>query len=230
MSKARKSRESVEFNLKCEKRGFGVCLMIRDFVIAVLFSYILYNRFLVVSNQSNAADCPYKELEPREERNSPFVLDLMEKQKFFDKKVLLNEEPQSQDEIDAVLDAMENAGSYQTENVQVSPGWKQHLEKLTPIAFNGEKLDVDCFNVSQVSFSRDGSHEQILRVLRNCGFVVLKSFFSNETMSGFKQAYEEFLKDKESELFKYPVQGQGRIEYLIPFRKPFNESQVNNGL
>jgi hypothetical protein len=40
----------------------------------------------------------------------------------------------------------------------------------------------------------------------------------------YADAYEKFILSKEALKFRYPIQGKGRFEHMIPFAPPFNDS------
>jgi hypothetical protein len=66
-----------------------------------------------------------------------------------------------------------------------------------------------------------------VELLRECGFVQLTSFFSRDFLRLILADFETFKNvDPNANLFKYPVQGVGRSEYILPFQEPFNTSQV----
>ena len=64
------------------------------------------------------------------------------------------------------------------------------------------------------------------RSLRECGFVYLDNFLSRAKVQAVREAYEAFKRTAAAKDFVYPCQGEGRIEHMLPFAPPFNDSTV----
>ena len=116
--------------------------------------------------------------------------------------------------------------------------WEGYLRKHTPSAWEGEKAKVDCASPEGVVVpvellkGSDGKGEfefalEKARIaLKECGFVYLDNLFSREQVEAFRDAFVAFRASKESESFRYPCQGEGRVEHMVPFRPPFNTTQL----
>jgi len=62
-----------------------------------------------------------------------------------------------------------------------------------------------------------------------CGFVFLDNAAPREQVQAYADAYQRFLSSTEAIKFRYPIQGKGRFEHMIPFAPPFNETLHLNG-
>ncbi len=116
--------------------------------------------------------------------------------------------------------------------------WHEMLRRQTPAAFADE------FNESAPDWCTDLEHivlteqelrqtplsaasrERSLRSLTECGYIYLDNFFSRATVAAFREEYEAFRASPEAADFVYPCQGPGRVEHLLPFRPPFNDSTI----
>ena len=45
-----------------------------------------------------------------------------------------------------------------------------------------------------------------------------------QEVEALRRAYVTFRESEEAEAFRYPCQGEGRVEHMLPFRPPFNTS------
>ena len=59
--------------------------------------------------------------------------------------------------------------------------------------------------------------------LTDCGYVVLDNMYRRRQVDELRDAYEALKAGPDGPLFRYPVQGAGRVAHLLPFRPPFNE-------
>lgn len=66
-----------------------------------------------------------------------------------------------------------------------------------------------------------------VHLLNECGFVALRQFYPPALLQRVLAAFDAFRQNEaESAPFRYPCQGQGRVEYMLPFAPPFNTSMV----
>lgn len=127
---------------------------------------------------------------------------------------------------------------------------KQHLDKHTPSAFSGQQPSINCSDVESTSLDfskfkmktqmKAGQRQAIVNMisprlilidisvnlLKECGFVILKKFFDKQLLQNVYENFETFKKSPEALPFRYPCQGVGRFEYMLPFAPPFNTSIV----
>ena len=54
----------------------------------------------------------------------------------------------------------------------------------------------------------------------------MKKFFDKQLLQNVYENFETFKKSPEALPFRYPCQGVGRFEYMLPFAPPFNTSIV----
>ena len=67
-------------------------------------------------------------------------------------------------------------------------------------------------------------------LLRECGFAYLDNFYSPATVRAYRAAYEDFKRsDPRANEFLYPCQGRGRVEHMLPFASPFNDTLALHG-
>ena len=57
-------------------------------------------------------------------------------------------------------------------------------------------------------------------------YVYLDNLVPKERVARLREAYEDFRKTDEAAEFLYPCQGEGRVEHMLPFRAPFNSSDI----
>lgn len=72
----------------------------------------------------------------------------------------------------------------------------------------------------------DATRARAHRALTECGYVYLDNFFSAEQVGRFRDAYYELRDSSEGDEMRYPCQGAGRVEHMLPFRPPFNTSNI----
>lgn len=82
--------------------------------------------------------------------------------------------------------------------------------------------------VKKQDFVRDvvKASTRAVSALRKCGFVYLDSLYDPDTIKEWKRAYDEFASSERSEHFRYPCQGVGRKELMLPFESPFNDTRI----
>ncbi|GAB5358757.1 hypothetical protein AAMO2058_000486000 [Amorphochlora amoebiformis] len=120
--------------------------------------------------------------------------------------------------------------------------WHSYLDTHTPVAFqSGEKQEgedinnkksVDCWNLPDISLSlknkgdwERGGRDVANSALRECGFLVLDSLVETKVINRLREAYESFRdSERAKKHFRYPCQGKGRFEYMLPFESPFNST------
>jgi len=51
-----------------------------------------------------------------------------------------------------------------------------------------------------------------------------RQLYAREEVEALRRAYVTFRESEEAEAFRYPCQGEGRVEHMLPFRPPFNTS------
>lgn len=96
-----------------------------------------------------------------------------------------------------------------------------------------------CYQLSRVVMSEKELHPQppgsplsaetrrrAHHALTECGYVYLDNFFPAHRIHAFRKAYERFRDKPEAKAFEYPCQGKGRREHMLPFRSPFNDSDI----
>jgi len=112
--------------------------------------------------------------------------------------------------------------------------WGDYLKTATPAAFEEEVNEVDCRTEAIIAAKdllgqdlKPEVRDPAVMLLRECGFVYLDDLFDKELLRKIRRAYEDFkTNDPDVGLFRYPCQGTGRLEHMLPFRPPFNESEV----
>jgi len=114
--------------------------------------------------------------------------------------------------------------------------WSEHLDLTTPEVFQGSESDSApewCTDLSAVVLTPDESakfplsqaaRSKAQRSLINCGYDNLDNFYAREEVEALRRAYVTFRESEEAEAFRYPCQGEGRVEHMLPFRPPFNTS------
>jgi len=123
--------------------------------------------------------------------------------------------------------------------------WQTHLKQTTAQAFENEEHglestpafcsgqpDLSTIVISEKELhTANGSlsHEtrrRAHRALTECGYVYLDNMFSHATVERLRDAYFALRDSTEGKEMLYPCQGTGRIEHMLPFRPPFNESDA----
>ena len=113
--------------------------------------------------------------------------------------------------------------------------WTKHLKELTPDTWQNQKSKIDCrydaiipkSDLSLNSWHNGQALNKASNILKECGFVYLDDLFTKEFVDELKDFYRNFVSEtnkKTNSKFKYPCQGEGRIEYMMPFVPPYNES------
>jgi len=72
----------------------------------------------------------------------------------------------------------------------------------------------------------DAARAKARRALTDCGFVVLDNLIPADKVARVRAAYMKLRDSREGKDFKYPCQGEGRVEHMLPFEPPFNDSGV----
>eukprot|EP00466_Bigelowiella_natans_P020056 jgi/Bigna1/129154/aug1.8_g3862 len=71
----------------------------------------------------------------------------------------------------------------------------------------------------------DHDVERAVRALEDCGYVYLERIFKPQHVRDIKVELAKLLKRREfRDVFSIPVAGEGREEFMLPFRPPFNNS------
>jgi hypothetical protein len=204
--------------------------MFKEGLICALAAVIV----VLLQRQPPVRQCPVchcAALETRPARpNTAFAPRLQERARQLERPWLVNEEPKTDEERASVVDRMEHWERYVDTAANASAGWKAHLDRTTPLAFQGRASLINCSNVAEIGINSAAGwsvakEERAVELLVECGFVQLNGFFSTKFLQEWREAFVRFRDtDKDAPLFRYPVQGKGRSEYLLPFREPFNSS------
>lgn len=123
--------------------------------------------------------------------------------------------------------------------------WHEHLQQTTPSAFEDSDHDLDrtpgwCVgrpDLNGIVISQEELHppdgklsnetrQRAHRALTECGYVYLDNMFDKETVEALREAYVALRESDEGKDMLYPCQGTGRIEHMLPFREPFNNSKI----
>ena len=118
--------------------------------------------------------------------------------------------------------------------------WELHLRENTPAAFYSDPASLPeagpprCLELESVVVGESALHAPgglsaetraaAKAALTDCGYVVLDNMYRRRQVDELRDAYEALKAGPDGPLFRYPVQGAGRVEHLLPFRPPFNES------
>ena len=113
--------------------------------------------------------------------------------------------------------------------------WTKHLSKSTPDTWQNKKSGIDCRygaiipkkDLSSAAWSNGEALTKASKILKECGFVYLDDLFTKAFVDELRDFYVDFVSEKNRNVnsnFRYPCQGKGRIEYMMPFAPPFNES------
>lgn len=123
--------------------------------------------------------------------------------------------------------------------------WQNHLDATTPRRWQEdvEKTDVrgeeesaiDCAadivvqhkTLAEETWSNGIALGRAVERLRECGVVYLDNLFSAAFVETLRQYYYDFIETEEASIFRYPCQGSGRIEHMMPFAPPFNVSETS---
>jgi len=120
--------------------------------------------------------------------------------------------------------------------------WQVHLTRTTPAVFAEASQPTEeedsapewCRDLHRVVVSQDELARPTLsravrvkahRALTDCGYVYLDNMFPAAKVEALRRAYLELRESSEAEQFIYPCQGVGRVEHMLPFRTPFNDSE-----
>ena len=124
--------------------------------------------------------------------------------------------------------------------------WEALLRTQTPSRFDAARVegeeggDADkapafCHELHGVVISErelnepvlsDAARARALRALTECGYVYLDNIIPKERVRRLREAYMAFRETDEAADFLYPCQGEGRVEHMLPFREPFNTSEI----
>lgn len=137
----------------------------------------------------------------------------------------------------------EQKGSVETADDRIEllqKNWSDYLAIHTPQAWvSSSTKDIkeaeafDCWEPKNMVIKRselfNESFDYIEKgrlALRECGFVYLDEIFTREKVKAFKTEFNRFKSTEEANSFRYPCQGQGRIEHMVPFKPPFNDTSI----
>lgn len=110
--------------------------------------------------------------------------------------------------------------------------WQKYLDTHTPLVWQGESSKLSCESAADVVVSLEDLEadedavEKARMALKECGFVYLDNLLERRQVEEFRDAFEAFRATEEGKRFRYPCQGKGRIEHMVPFRPPFNTSHL----
>ena len=141
------------------------------------------------------------------------------------------------------VDALFDTRSRRFPHGHDTAAWEAHLRRSTPSAFEeADAADADaaagprtCSELSNVVVSAAELAESPLSAaarsrarsaLTECGFVYLDDFYPAARIHALRRAYEGFRDTDEARLFEYPCQGEGRVEHMLPFAPPCNDSSL----
>ena len=127
--------------------------------------------------------------------------------------------------------------------------WKGHLDETTPQRWQqvdgaekrSEKEEeveqglIDCAadiiiphaDLADDAWSDGVALSRAVDRLKECGVVYLDNLFSRVFVDTLREYYYDFIGTDESANFRYPCQGSGRIEHMMPFAPPFNASRTS---
>ena len=72
-----------------------------------------------------------------------------------------------------------------------------------------------------------GSVVSANKAIRRCGFVYLDSLYESDVVANWTKSFREFMKrENGGGDWRYPCQGIGRSEVMLPFEEPFNETSI----
>ena len=208
--------------------------MLREAVIVALAAVIAVQWAHQWAHQPpQPAPCHCAVLEQRPAQpNTAFAPRLAETARRLERPWLVNEEPQTDEERAQIIERMEHWERFVDTVANASAGWKAHLDRTTPLAFQGKESRINCSSAADVAVNAAvnwsaAKEQRAVELLIECGFVQLSGFFDRAFLTEWRAAFERFQDtDPEAPLFRYPVQGKGRSEYLLPFREPFNSSRL----
>ncbi|KAJ8599049.1 hypothetical protein CTAYLR_009817 [Chrysophaeum taylorii] len=100
--------------------------------------------------------------------------------------------------------------------------WRAMLDRETSRAFLTESGGPASACDRATVVARDTDTAKL--ALRDCGFAYFESLFEKSTIERLRLAIERFLERPDSAAFRYPCQGEGRVEHMLPFEAPFNET------
>lgn len=179
----------------------------------------------------------FRELEGRPRHNTPWVNALHEAE------VRDRTAGRDEDSDDVKMALLRNRRAAFPEGHHLD-AWEAHLDQSTPSPFkhaNGTveawPAGINCRDIQQVVVSErelssgrftDSTAARAARLLRECGFVYLDNFFPRKVVAQLREAFEAFKKTPLAQDFVYPVQGAERVEYMLPFAPPFNDTYIHD--
>jgi ectoine hydroxylase-related dioxygenase (phytanoyl-CoA dioxygenase family) len=123
--------------------------------------------------------------------------------------------------------------------------WQAHVRESTPAAYEDSEHSLESTpawcsgspDLSGIVMSQDEMHpasgqlsnetrRRVQRALKECGYVYLDNMFSRATVAALREAYMALRESEEGKQMVYPCQGTGRVEHMLPFRAPFNSSEI----
>lgn len=108
-------------------------------------------------------------------------------------------------------------------------GYKDDLKDVIE-----SKLQDFCNNGNNVVISKENllknPVESVIlaqEALRRCGFVYLDSLYEPDVVANWNKSFKDFMKrENGGGDWRYPCQGVGRSEVMLPFESPFNDTSI----
>eukprot|EP00946_MAST-07B_sp_MAST-7B-sp1_P003779 g3779.t1 len=128
------------------------------------------------------------------------------------------------------------------EDADLSPlrrAWADHLRETTPRRWltgpQEPTQNIDCavdVVVPHNELAEEKWHDGValgraVDRLHECGVVYLDNLFSRGFVDALREYYYDFTLTDDATKFRYPCQGAGRIEHMMPFAPPFNSSATS---
>jgi len=116
---------------------------------------------------------------------------------------------------------------------RLTTNWNAYLDEHTPSIYNTGKPAIDCNDPKSISipagdlkerFESSGAVARARLALKECGFVFLDNLFERSMVEEFSKSYQQLRNGSDSH--RYPCQGEKRHEVLLPFRPPFNSTEI----
>eukprot|EP01130_Rhizamoeba_saxonica_P019162 TRINITY_DN9829_c0_g1_i1.p1 TRINITY_DN9829_c0_g1~~TRINITY_DN9829_c0_g1_i1.p1 ORF type:complete len:412 (-),score=52.49 TRINITY_DN9829_c0_g1_i1:136-1371(-) len=220
-------KDSDASNCNQNKNYKSLLLML----LIALLSYSTFQNYslksqLAVSNEIVEKSQKYLQLEPRTS-NFDWVYENERKIENLQNSLMLDEQDPE------VVAKIEQYERYLDQD-GFSEQWRVYLNDHTPDLFQHRENTIDCRDLDQITISEDELLPQnfsqkvvdrAVALLHECGYVVLENLYSRGYMEEFKHAFDQFKETEEAQsVFRYPCQGVGRVEHLVPFQNPFNDS------
>lgn len=116
--------------------------------------------------------------------------------------------------------------------------WEEHLNITTPLQWQKGRTQtasgIDCSvdvvisnkELSEDNWNNGSALGRAVERLHECGVVYLDNLFERHFVDTLREFYDNFVKTSQAKDFRYPCQGEGRIEHMMPFSPPFNTSHT----